>query len=56
MEYLGSYSNGQTPFQITMKFFDSYGMEYQTTACNESNSITGEGRKKFYMQIFGSTI
>lgn len=46
MEYLGSYSNGQTPFQITMKFSESSGMKFQTTACNESNSITGEGRIK----------
>ena len=44
MEYLGSYSNGQTPFQITMKFDEISGMKYQVTACNESNSVTGEGR------------
>lgn len=43
MTYLGSYSNGQSPFQITMKFNQSGGMNYDTTPCSQGVDMTGDG-------------
>jgi len=43
IDYLGDYSNHQTPFQITSIYKDDSGMNYSATSCNSDFPLTGDG-------------